>query len=186
MARTRDERPSRHVGRAATPVRADDFAALADAHRLRVLRFATAFLGDRHLAEDAVQDALRRLFEHRDRYPLEELFGPYFVKTVARICVDHRRSRQAEDRRIASLEPVDPPSPPAAAEARETADLVALAIGRLPDRERACFLLTVCEGLSYRDTAETLGLSYAEVNNAIHRARTLLRSSLAPVVEGDR
>jgi hypothetical protein len=24
------------------------------------------------------------------------------------------------------------------------------------------------------------------VNNAIHRARTLLRSSLAPVVEGDR
>jgi DNA-directed RNA polymerase specialized sigma24 family protein len=44
----------------------------------------------------------------------------------------------------------------------------------------------VCEGLSYRDTAETLALTYAEVNNAIHRARTLLRSSLAPVVEGDR
>jgi DNA-directed RNA polymerase specialized sigma24 family protein len=44
----------------------------------------------------------------------------------------------------------------------------------------------VCEGLSYRDTAETLGLSYAEVNNAIHRARTLLRSTLGPVVEGDR
>lgn len=186
MARTRDERPSRHVGRAAEPVTADAFAALADAHRLRVLRFATAFLGDRHLAEDAVQDALRKLYEHRDRYPLDELFGPYLVKTVARICIDHRRSRQAEDRRIASLEPVDSPSPIVAAEARETADLVALAIGRLPDRERACFLLTVCEGLSYRDTAETLGLSYAEVNNAIHRARTLLRSSLAPVVEGDR
>ena len=78
------------------------------------------------------------------------------------------------------------PSPTVAVEARETADLVALAIGGLPDRERACFLLTVCEGLSYRDTAETLALTYAEVNNAVHRARTLLRSSLAPVVEGDR
>ena len=92
MTKTRDDR-ARPKG--ATPLTADGFAALADAHRLRVLRFATAFLGDRHLAEDAVQESLRKLFEHRDRYPLEELFGPYLVKTVARICVDHRRSRQA-------------------------------------------------------------------------------------------
>jgi len=183
MTETHDDRARPKV---ATALTADAFATLADAHRLRVLRFATAFLGDRHLAEDAVQESLRKLFEHRGRYPLGELFGPYLVKTVARICVDHRRSRQAEDRRIATLEPAAVPSPIVAVEARETADLVALAIGRLPDRERACFLLTVCEGLSYRDTAETLSLTYAEVNNAIHRARTLLRSSLAPVVEGDR
>ena len=78
------------------------------------------------------------------------------------------------------------PSPAATAETREVADLVAVAIGQLPDRERACFLLTVCEGLSYRDAAETLSLSYAEVNNAIHRARTMLRTSLGNVVEAKR
>lgn len=170
----------------ATPLAAEAFAELATAHRQRVLRFATAFLGDRHLAEDVVQEAFRRLFEHRGRYPLAELFGPYLVKTTARLCVDHRRSRQAEDRRIRSLDPGAVASPAAAAEAREANDLVAVAVAALPDRERACFLLTVCEGLSYRDTAETLGLSYAEVNNAIHRARTRLRTRLGPLGEAAR
>ena len=133
-----------------------------------------------------LKEALGKLFEHRDRYPLAELFGPYLVKTAARLCIDHRRSRQAEDRRVAALDPIEVPSPLATAASRETADLVARAIGRLPDRERACFLLTVCEGFSYRDAADTLGLSYAEVNNAIHRARTLLRSLLASVAEDQR
>ena len=170
----------------AAAVSAEVFAELATTHRQRVLRFATAFLGDRHLAEDVVQEAFRRLFEHRGRYPLGELFGPYLVKTTARLCIDHRRARQAEDRRIKSLDPGAVASPEAAAETREVNDLVAVAVAALPDRERACFLLTVCEGLSYRDTAETLGLSYAEVNNAIHRARTRLRTSLGPLGEAAR
>ena len=47
--------------------------------------------------------------------------------------------------------------------------------------------LGVYTGGTFRPaTAETLALTYAEVNNAVHRARMLLRSSLAPVVEGDR
>ncbi|MDA0969769.1 MAG: sigma-70 family RNA polymerase sigma factor [Planctomycetota bacterium] len=171
---------------AAGRLSADIFAELATAHRQRVLRFATAFLGDRHLAEDIVQEALKRLFEHRHRYRLEELFGTYLVKTAARLCIDHRRSRQAEQRRIASLQAATAVSPAAAAETREVADRVAEAVANLPDRERGCRLLTVCEGLSYRDTAETLGLSYAEVNNAIHRARTQLRSHLGAIVEGQR
>lgn len=170
----------------AAPLDAEAFAGLATAHRQRVLRFATAFLGDRHLAEDVVQEAFKRLFEHRGRYPLAELFGPYLVKTTARLCIDQRRSRQAEARKIAAVEPSAVTPPPLVAETRERADLVAVAIGGLPDRERACFLLTVCEGLSYRDAAETLGLTYAEVNNAIHRARTRLRTSLGPLMEGPR
>jgi RNA polymerase sigma-70 factor (ECF subfamily) len=170
----------------AAPLDAGAFAGLATAHRPRVLRFATAFLGDRHLAEDAAQEAFKRLFEHRGRYPLAELFGPYLVKTTARLCIDQRRSRQAEARKIAAVEPSAVTPPPMVAETREWADLVAVAIGGLPDRERACFLLTVCEGLSYRDAADTLGLTYAEVNNAIHRARTRLRTSLGPLMEGPR
>jgi RNA polymerase sigma-70 factor (ECF subfamily) len=168
--------------RGSVPLTAEAFADLATAHRPRVLRFATAFLGDRHLAEDAVQEAFKRLFEHRSRYPLKELFGPYLVKTTARLCIDQRRARRSEDRRIATLEAPAVASPAATAETREVADLVAVAVGSLPDRERACFLLTVCEGFSYRETADTLGLSYSEVNNAIHRARLALRASLGKAV----
>lgn len=156
----------------------DEFALLAGEHRPRAMRFATAFVGDRHAAEDMVQEALRRLYEARDRYPLRDLFGPYLVKTVARLCIDQRRGRRAERRRLLRLPIMTPPAPTVAVEERETAGQVAAAVAALPERERACFLLTVCEGLSYRDAAEALGLSFAEVNNAIHRARRGLRASL--------
>jgi RNA polymerase sigma-70 factor (ECF subfamily) len=156
----------------------DAFAALAGEHRPRAVRFAIAFLGDRHAAEDMVQEALRRLYEARDRYPLRDLFGPYLVKTVARLCIDQRRGRRAERRRLLRLPIMTPPAPTVAVEERETAGQVAAAVAALPERERACFLLTVCEGLSYRDAAEALGPSFAEVNNAIHRARRGLRASL--------
>jgi RNA polymerase sigma-70 factor (ECF subfamily) len=171
---------------AAVALDAEAFATLAATHRPRVLRFATALLGDRHLAEDVVQESLGRLFEHRGRYPLHELFGPYLVKTVARLAVDQRRARRARQEQLARarLRPqTPPPSPATAAATGEVTDRVALAIAALPERERACFLLTVCEGLSYRETADTLALTYAEVNNAIHRARTALRSSLVDIVE---
>ena len=160
----------------------DAFAALAAEHRPRAVRFAIAFLGDRHAAEDMVQEALRRLYEARDRYPLRALFGPYLVKTVARLCIDQRRGRRAERRRLLRLPVASPPPPTVAIEERETAGQVADAVAALPERERACFLLTVCEGLSYRDCAEALGLSFAAVNNAIHRARRGLRASLGDLV----
>lgn len=160
----------------------DEFAALAGEHRGRAVRFAIAFLGDHHVAEDMVQEALRRLYEARDRYPLRDLFGPYLVKTVARLCIDQRRGRRAERRRLLRLPVASPPPPTVAIEERETAGQVAAAVAALPERERACFLLTVCEGLSYHDAAEALGLSFAEVNNAIHRARRGLRAGLGGLV----
>jgi len=160
----------------------DEFAVLAGEHRPRAVRFAIAFLGDRHAAEDMVQEALRRLYEARDRYPLRALFGPYLVKTVARLCIDQRRGRRAERRRLLRLPVASPPPPTVAIEERETAGQVTAAVAALPERERVCFLLTVCEGLSYRDCAEALGLSFAEVNNAIHRARRGLRASLGALV----
>lgn len=169
----------------AQPLSRGEFDALAREQWPRVLRFATAFLGDQHLAEDMVQAGLHRLYEHRDRYPLRTHFGPYLVKTVARLCIDQKRGRRADRRRLSLLRPAAGLSASAAVEAAERADLVAEAVAALPERERACFLLTVCEGLSYQEAAEALGFTFSEVNNAIHRARGLLRETLGPLV-GER
>jgi RNA polymerase sigma factor (sigma-70 family) len=183
MGTVHDERRTHEQAAAGRePLARDEFDALAVEHRAGALRFAIGFLHDRHLAEDMVQEGLRRLYAARDRYPLRTLFGPYLVKTVARACLDLRRSRTAERRRIAALPPrvAAPASVPL--ERSETAAQVAAAVAALPDRERACFLLAVCEGVSYDDAAEALGLSFAQVNNAIHHARRALRVSLGSLV----
>jgi RNA polymerase sigma-70 factor (ECF subfamily) len=166
-----------------------DSAAFADMvreHYPRALRFACAFLGDRHLAEDLVQEALRRLYERREEYPLDTHFGPYLVKIVARLGIDWKRARKAEARwrTLAGLfRRQRDPGPATAVQHQETAALIEGAISSLPERDRACFLLTVCEGLSYREAGEALALSVSEVNNAVYRARTALRKTLGPAVD---
>jgi RNA polymerase sigma-70 factor (ECF subfamily) len=145
------------------------------------LRYAFAFLHNRDLAEDVVQEALRRLYEHRDRYPLRTVFGPYLVKTVARICLDEKHARSRAHPRTGPAGPAPQEGPADLMERKELAAAISGAIRRLPERERACLLLVVCEGMTYRDAAEALSLSFHEVNNAVHRGRVSLRRMLRAV-----
>ena len=54
-------------GQLAQLLSAEAFAARVAIHPPRVLRFAAAFHGDRHLPDDVVQEALGRLVGHRSR-----------------------------------------------------------------------------------------------------------------------
>ncbi len=173
--------------RSPRPLARAEFERLALEHRGRAFRFALAYQGDRDVAEDLVQEALARLYERREQYPLATHFGPYLVKMIARLCIDEKRSRSVRERREperhrARMQPDDPSQH---AVRQERAQILQQAIGQLPERERACLLLTVCEGLSYREAADALSLSLAEVNNAVYRARMALRAQLGPILTGE-
>lgn len=159
-----------------------EFERLALQHAPRARRFAFAYLGDRDRAEEIVQEGLARLYERRGEYPLTIHFGPYLVKTIARLCIDEKRARAAHERHgVARTEAVTPAAsedPAESAQRQETSQLLQQAMLKLPERERACLLLTVCEGLSYREVADALALSVSDVNNALYQARTTLRSTL--------
>ena len=60
---------------------------------------------------------------------------------------------------------------PRAIEARLTFDMVRRAVGTLPETQREVLLLVCVEGLSYRETAETLGLPMGTVMSRLARAR---------------
>ena len=59
---------------------------------------------------------------------------------------------------------------------RDTAELVALSEKLLANYERTVFLMFV-EGHSYKDIANTLGVSVKSVDNAIFRAKKKLRKA---------
>ena len=60
---------------------------------------------------------------------------------------------------------------PRTIEARLSLDAVRRAVARLPDTQREVLLLVCVEGLSYRETAETLGLPMGTVMSRLARAR---------------
>src|SRR5262249_7558265 len=64
------------------------------------------------------------------------------------------------------------PNPGEATESRETVALAFIALlQRLPPKQRAALLMMDVLGLPAKEIADTLGLSLASVNSAVHRAR---------------
>jgi RNA polymerase sigma-70 factor (ECF subfamily) len=156
-------------------------------------RFSMTVCGHPEDAEDAMQEALVRTFKHVPTIRDEKAFRPWLYRTVRNACLMSRRRRVAEPRTLASLDEllphadgpvkIDAPSPgPTPEDATSRARLgrsLGKAMRKLPPAFRAVVFLRDMEGLSTRETADTLGLSEDNVKARLHRARLFLRKELA-------
>ena len=146
-----------------------------------VLGLATLLLGDRHRAEDVVQDTFAAL--HARAEPLDEPHraAGYLARAVVNGCRSQGRRRQVEGRH--------PPEPPGAARSAEDgavaaddARAVTAALLLLPDRQRACLVCQHHLGLSHREIAEVLGISAGSVKTHLKRGT----ARLTHLLEGQR
>ena len=128
-------------------------------------------------AEDVVQEVFVRLVERIDGLNAETAGGWLRRVTVNR-CLDvlRRRRRWREDElpEMAGRDHSD---------ARSASLDLPRAIGRLPDRTRAVFLLHEIEGYRHREIAEALGVSVGTSKTQLFRARRMLRGWLEPAAE---
>lgn len=161
------------------------FDAAVRANTGRLLALARAMLGvgirDSKQPEDLVQDALMKLFRHREQYDWTDGAWSLMAKAVARNVISCRRRRigaslDAED---ALRESLGEENDPAQATMSEEA-IVQLRgfIEQLPDNWRAALVLREQQGLAYRDIAETLEATEAQVKTWLHRARARLSVQL--------
>jgi RNA polymerase sigma-70 factor (ECF subfamily) len=141
-------------------------------------RAAYRVLHDDGDAEDVVQDVLLEAFRkhhHNGAIPA----GGLLRRMVTLRSIDRLRRRRAA-RRIDDLTIAGAgEAPDQVLQEMEQVDRLREAIGRLPQREAACFLLRHAEGMSYSEIAETLGTSSSAVSTAIHKAKTKLRKSIS-------
>lgn len=85
-------------------------------HKNRVFGYAVRLLGDRDDARDVAQEALMRLWEHREKVPELAAARAWLLKTAHRLCVDRARASAW------AVEPEQPaPSPVAASTSDWTA-----------------------------------------------------------------
>ncbi len=71
-------------------------------------------------------------------------------------------------------------------ERREVREAVRRSIDQLPDGYRNVLLIRDIEGYDTEETAALLGLTPGAVKTRLHRARTALKSLLAPVIRGGK
>jgi RNA polymerase sigma-70 factor (ECF subfamily) len=156
-------------------------------HNQRLYRVARAILRNDGEAEDVMQDAYVRAYQHLDQFAGRAKFSTW----LTRIAVHEALARQNRGSRYQELEPMpeqggDPmerfaslaPNPEQQASNSEIRRLLEEAVEKLPDAYRTIFMLRDVEEMSTAEAAEVLEISEQNVKVRLHRARALLRKSL--------
>lgn len=163
------------------------FEHLMRRHNARVYRAARAILRDETEAEDVMQDAFVRAYEHLNEFECRSSFSTW----LTRIAVHEALARSRRSKRWTALEPaledvmtmVENPSPEQALGAVEMHQMLENAVTNLPQDFRIVFVLRAVEGMSVAETAECLGIPEETVKTRLHRARTRLQEKLFESVE---
>jgi RNA polymerase sigma-70 factor (ECF subfamily) len=166
------------------------FEAAVHANTGRLIGLARAMLGsptrDSKSPEDLVQDALVKLFRQRHSYDWSDGGWSLMAKSVARNVISCRRrklgqSLDADEMLSDSLGAEQDPAERIMNE--ETTAIMRARIEALPDSWRQALVLREQQGLPYKEIAETLQASEAQVKTWLHRARARL---LAQMSEDDK
>ncbi len=173
--------------------RTELFEHLMRRHNARVYRAARAILHDDTEAEDVMQDAYVRAYEHLDEFEGRAQFSTW----ITRIAVNEALLRLRRSKRFSPLDthteepsmsatPSSSSSPEQQASDVEMRAVLERAVGQLPEEFRAVFVLRAVEGMSGAETAECLGIGEETVKTRLHRARGRLQEmllvSMEPVV----
>ncbi len=145
------------------------------------LALAIRVMGDHALAEDAVQDALARLWREAPRFdPSRGSFGGWWRRMLMNCALDgRRRLKPVQPIEDASEVPSEAPGPQQAAETADLSDRVQLAMQSLPPRQRAALSLFSGEGLSMAEIGNALDTSEKAIEGLLLRARADLKTRLA-------
>src|SRR5947209_6601747 len=142
----------------------------------RLQRFAVRRLLDPHEAEEVVQEALLRAFQHKDSLRTQDDLMAWLTVVTGRLVIDRLRVR-GRMTPVAEL-------PAGTRATRDTADVVVArdearialdALEAMPSRQACVLWAREVEGLSYDDISERFGLSEPTVRSLLHRARRTLR-----------
>lgn len=168
-----------------------EFAALYAQHGGRIHRFLRDLLGDTALAADATQETFVRAFRQRAAFEVGRSIAPWLFGIARNVSLEMRRARFRARRVISPAndegdapEPHTAGSPESDLLGREALRIVEAAVEQLSDDRRAMLLLRLDHGLSYDEIAQLMGFSVAKVKVEIHRAREVLRETMARYESG--
>jgi RNA polymerase sigma-70 factor (ECF subfamily) len=157
-------------------------------YRGAAYRVAYRLLGNEPDALDAVQEGFVKALTHLHGFQGRSSFKTWLLRVVSNAALD--LGRQRGRREVLSLEAAEAgdSSPPQlitaddAARGLERSDLRHLldqALATLSEVQRQTFVLHADAGLSYREVAETLGISIGTVMSRLFYARQKLRAYLS-------
>lgn len=168
------------------------FEILMRRYNQRLYRVARAILREDGEAEDVMQDAYVRAYEHLDQFAGKAAFSTWLTRIAIHEALARKRRRGRMDELDAlsdhgdtmSILKSSAPTPEAGTAQAEARQLLEEAIGHLPENYRTVVVLREVEEMSVAETAESLGVTDAVVKTRLHRAHAMLRKELYARAKG--
>ena len=157
----------------------EDFQREAEAMRPMLLQAATALLGNAEDGEDAVQDALLKLWGMAEE--LRRPVAPLARVLVRNLCVDRlRRRRQTVPLELTAMQAV----PQEGVDGDAFAHVMKV-IDTLPAAQQVVLRLRHIDGMPMEDIARLTGASEAAVRKQLSRARMAVRKHYLDTVKDE-
>ena len=178
------------------------YTELVGRHQRRAARIAYHYLRDPADADEAVQDAFVKAYQHLASFREELPFDVWFTRILINGCLDRIKARTRRERWLVPMAgprrssgattdgaPADRDmtdrvaaggqSPEQALLGRERRRQIATALAKLPERQRSVFVLSHVEGRTSREVSALTGLHESTVRVHLFRAIRKLRAQLA-------
>ena len=163
-------------------------APLMGRHYRRIYRIALGYLRNPEDALDAVQETFVKAYQNATRWDGVSEAGPWLTRIAVNHAIDRYRRERRRRASFSSLEDADgdrdprltlaAPSPERTALGGELGARIDAAVGALPARQRAIFVLRHYEEMSLEEIAASLDLRLGTVKSSLHRAIQGLRVRL--------
>lgn len=144
-------------------------------------RAAVVLTGNAADAEDAVQETLFRAFKAYGTFRGESSATTWMYRILIREAGRIRRNARPTAQMQIEAPLMDTRNPHGAASQSDEFRRALAILRDLAERQREMVTLFYLEDLSYREVADTLGVSIGTVKSALSRARTVLRERLERV-----
>ena len=156
-------------------------------------RFSLLVCGHPEDAEDVMQEALMKTYQHVGRIADPTAFRTWLYSTVRNACLMKRRLHAGEPRHLESIDggvrsedgaakPIDVADDAKPADERMMDAWIdrrlRKALKALPAPYRLIVVMREIDGLSTREVADVTGISEANVKQRLHRGRVMLRREL--------
>ena len=174
----------------------DAFDQLVRRYQRRAVAVAYRMVGDTHAAADVAQDAFIRAFRSLEQLQDRQRFGPWLMRIVCNLSLNHRRSQKRlrivgepeefgldaagdQSGRMTGSTSDDPSS---STEVDELQRAIEIALEELPEKQRLALVLFSIERRPQKEVAEIMECSVDLVKWNVFQARKALRESLSEFV----
>jgi RNA polymerase sigma-70 factor (ECF subfamily) len=160
-----DRRPDAVLVNAAVNGDADSFTELCQRYYPAMVAVAHSILGDRHLAEDAAQQAFAKAVVKLSQLKKRSKFASWIATICRNVAKDMGRATER-------LHPAENLFVRAAGSGQDDAtEAVRQALGELPAPAREVIFLRFYDGLSYDQISGVLGISEQAISGRLKRAK---------------